>query len=76
MTKGRKPSSEFSKNKSFVCPLPVWLEIMYLVALWGVSISVVIRRAVAVLRANPGLWDAFAELAEPEQLRRIERGEE
>lgn len=74
MTKGRKPSSNFTKNTSMQMPRMLWGRADALRVHWGVPRSTVYRRAIAVLSANPALWDAFCEFATPEDLAEIETG--
>ncbi len=75
MTKGAKPSGTFSKNKSLKITPWQYELLTGLCTMWGVSQSAALRRALAVLADNPGLWKAYAELAAPERLAEIERGE-
>ena len=74
-TKGAQMAEEYSKDKSFKMPKGMFYPFRGLCRRYDTSQSVTIRRALAVLIGNPGLWDAYAELASPEQLDEIERGE-
>ncbi len=73
--KGAQMAEEYSKDKSFKMPKGMFYPFRGLCRRYDTSQSVTIRRALAVLIDNPGLWDAYAELATPEQLAEIERGE-
>lgn len=73
--RGAKPSDTFSRHKSLKVTPWLFELLRGLCAMWGVSQSTAIRRGLAVLADNPGLWKAYAELAAPERLAEIERGE-
>jgi hypothetical protein len=73
--RGAKPSSTFSKNKSLKVTPWLFDLLRSLCGMWAVSQSTAIRRALAVLADNPGLWTAYAEYAAPERLAEIEKGE-
>ena len=73
--KGRQLAGKFTEKTTLKSTPRVWAVVEERRALLGIPLSRFYRRAAVILAANPHLWDACADLADPALVREVETGE-
>lgn len=72
MTKGRRPSTTYTRHMSTKVSRPLWHAVNDLRLSLALPRSTIQRRALWLYTRHPELWDAAREYATPEELASID----